>query len=213
MQQLKFDRIKRILCVGAHSDDIEIGCGGTLLTLFRNYQNLEVRWVVFSAEGVRSGEARRSAQEWLRPAARRQIAVKSFKTSFFPYDGARIKAAFEALKPFKPDLVFTHYRDDRHQDHRVLSDLAWNTFRDHLILEYEIPKYDGDLGVPNVFVPLDDQIARDKADHICKHFRTQGNKHWFDEDTFLSLMRLRGMECATGTKYAEAFYGRKVVVG
>ena len=213
MQQLKFDRIKRILCVGAHSDDIEIGCGGTLLTLFRNYQNLEVRWVVFSAEGVRSGEARRSAQAWLRPAARRQIAVKSFKTSFFPYDGARIKAAFEALKPFKPDLVFTHYRDDRHQDHRVLSDLAWNTFRDHLILEYEIPKYDGDLGVPNVFVPLDEQTARDKANHICKHFQTQGNKHWFSEDTFLALMRLRGMECATGTKYAEAFYGRKVLVG
>ncbi len=213
MQQLRFDKIKRILCVGAHSDDIEIGCGGTLRTLLRNYPDLQVKWVVFSAIGARSGEARRSAQAWLGPAAKRQILVKSFKTSFFPYDGARIKAAFEALKSFKPDLVLTHYRDDRHQDHRVLSDLAWNTFRDHLILEYEIPKYDGDLGVPNVFVPIDDQTARDKAEHICKHFRTQGNKHWFSEDTFLALMRLRGMECATGTKYAEAFYGRKVVLG
>jgi LmbE family N-acetylglucosaminyl deacetylase len=213
MQQLRFDQIKRILCVGAHSDDIEIGCGGTLRTLLRNYPDLQVQWVVFSAIGARSGEARRSAQAWLGPAAKRQILVKSFKTSFFPYDGARIKAGFEALKPFKPDLVLTHYRDDRHQDHRVLSDLAWNTFRDHLILEYEIPKYDGDLGVPNVFVPIDDQTARDKAAHICKHFRTQGNKHWFSEDTFLALMRLRGMECATGTKYAEAFYGRKVVLG
>ena len=213
MQQLRFDQIKRILCVGAHSDDIEIGCGGTLRTLLRDYPDLQVKWVVFSAMGARSGEARRSAQAWLGQAAKRQILVKSFKTSFFPYDGARIKAAFEALKSFKPDLVLTHYRDDRHQDHRVLSDLAWNTFRDHLILEYEIPKYDGDLGVPNVFVPIDDQTARDKAEHICKHFRTQGNKHWFSEDTFLALMRLRGMECATGTKYAEAFYGRKVVLG
>ena len=151
-------------------------------------------------------------QAWLGPAAKRQIVVKSFKTSFFPYDGARIKAVFEGLKSFNPDLVLTHYRDDRHQDHRVLSDLAWNTFRDHLVLEYEIPKYDGDLGIPNVFVPLDEQTAHDKADHICKYFRTQGNKHWFTEDTFLSLMRLRGMECAAGTKYAEAFHGRKLVL-
>jgi LmbE family N-acetylglucosaminyl deacetylase len=213
MQELRFDRIKRILCVGAHSDDIEIGCGGTLRTLLRNYKNLEVQWVVFSAEGVRSGEARRSAQAWLSPATKRRIVVKSFKTSFFPYDGARIKAVFETLKAFRPDLVFTHYRDDRHQDHRVLSDLAWNTFRDHLILEYEIPKYDGDFASPNVFVPVSRRQLKRKTQLLLKHFRSQSNKHWFTEELFMATPRIRGMECDSPTQFAEAFYSRKLVLG
>jgi LmbE family N-acetylglucosaminyl deacetylase len=212
MGEFRFDQVKRILCVGAHSDDIEIGCGGTLLQLIRDYKDLDVQWVVFSAEGVRSGEARKSAMSLLSGAAKQRVVVKTFKGSFFPYDGARIKNAFEQLKSFEPDLVFTHYRDDRHQDHRVLSDLAWNTFRHHLILEYEIPKYDGDIGIPNVFVPLDEEIVRRKTAHLCRHFQTQTNKHWFTEDTFLSLMRLRGVECAAATRYAEAFHGRKLVI-
>jgi LmbE family N-acetylglucosaminyl deacetylase len=140
----------------------------------------------------------------------RKVVVKSFKGSFFPHQGVAIKKYFEELKSFEPDLVFTHYRDDRHQDHRVLSDLAWNTFRDHAILEYEIPKYDGDLGIPNVFVPLDAEVVKTKTDLLCKAFQTQRNKHWFTEDTFLSLMRLRGIECAS--QYAEAFHGRKLVL-
>ena len=211
MHELSLSKVKRILCVGAHSDDIEIGCGGTLLTLIRDHQDLEILWVVFSAEGARSREARLSARSFLKGAAKSRIVVKNFKGSFFPFEGARIKAYFETLKSFQPDVVFTHYRDDRHQDHRVLSDLAWNTFRNHLILEYEIPKYDGDLGVPNFFVPLDEAVCRRKTSSLCAHFQTQGNKHWFTEDTFLSLMRLRGIECAGTSKYAEAFYCRKLV--
>ena len=211
MKAFKLDQVRRILCLGAHSDDIEIGCGGTLLKLIRDHQNLEILWVVFSAGGARTREARESASEFLTGAAKKRIVVKTFKGSFFPYQGERIKAYFESLKSFQPDLVFTHYRDDRHQDHRVLSDLAWNTFRDHTVLEYEIPRYDGDLGVPNVFVPLDEEICRRKIASLLKHFQTQANKHWFADQTFRALMRLRGMECAT--EYAEAFYGRKLVVG
>jgi LmbE family N-acetylglucosaminyl deacetylase len=211
MHEFTLSKVKRILCVGAHSDDIEIGCGGTLLSLIRDHQDLEILWVVFSAEGSRSREARLSARSFLEGAAKKRIVVKTFKGSFFPFEGARIKAYFETLKSFQPDVVFTHYRDDRHQDHRVLSDLAWNTFRNHLILEYEIPKYDGDLGVPNFFVPLEESVCRRKTNALCTHFQTQGNKHWFSEDTFLSLMRLRGIECAATSKYAEAFYCRKFV--
>jgi LmbE family N-acetylglucosaminyl deacetylase len=209
MVEFSFDKIRNILCLGAHSDDVEIGCGGTLLKLAREHPGLNVFWAVFSAEGSRSREARLSAKTFLKGVAGQRIVVKQFKGSFFPFQGEQIKKYFEQMKrSFQPDLVFTHYRDDRHQDHRVLSDLAWNTFRNHLILEYEIPKYDGDFGVPNLFVRLDEELCRKKVEHLCKFFQTQGNKHWFSEDTFLSLMRLRGMECAS--KYAEAFYCRKV---
>ena len=211
MKEFKLDQVKRILCLGAHSDDIEIGCGGTLLKLIRDHKNLEIFWVVFSAGGARTREARQSASEFLAGAAKKRIVVKTFKGSFFPYQGERIKDYFESLKSFQPDLVFTHYRDDRHQDHRVLSDLAWNTFRDHAVLEYEIPKYDGDLGVPNVFVQLDEELCRRKIASLLNHFQTQANKHWFSDQTFRALMRLRGVECAA--EYAEAFYGRKLVVG
>jgi LmbE family N-acetylglucosaminyl deacetylase len=213
MVELSMSSVTRVLCVGAHSDDIEIGCGGTLLKLIRDHPNLEVMWVVFSAEAARSQEARASARSFLRGAAKTHVVVKRFKCSFFPYHGERIKAYFERLKSFDPDVVFTHYRDDRHQDHRVLSDLAWNTFRHHLILEYEIPKYDGDLGTPNFFVRLDEDLCLRKTAFLCEHFQTQSNRHWFTEDTFLSLMRLRGIECAASTKYAEAFYSRKIVAG
>jgi LmbE family N-acetylglucosaminyl deacetylase len=201
--------LKNILCLGAHADDIEIGCGGTILKWIRERPNLNIRWVVFSAEGRRGNEARSSAKALL-GKARHKVVVKQFETSFFPYQGSKVKKYFEELKDsFQPDIVFTHYREDRHQDHRLLSDLAWNTFRDHLILEYEIPKYDGDLGIPNFFVALDEALCREKTRHICQFFQTQTNKHWFSEDTFLSLMRLRGVECSS--RYAEAFYCRKLV--
>jgi LmbE family N-acetylglucosaminyl deacetylase len=206
------DSVRRILCVGAHSDDIEIGCGGTLLKLARERPNLDVTWVVLSAEGARAREARLGASQFLGGVRRKHVVLKRFRTSYFPYDGERIKNCFEGLKSFDPDLIFTHCRDDRHQDHRVVSDLAWNTFRNHLILEYEIPKYDGDLGMPNLFVPLAEDLARTKVKLVCDTFRTQSDKHWFTEDTFLSLMRLRGIECASPTKYAEAFYCRKILV-
>lgn len=211
MLDFSLDRAKRILCLGAHSDDIEIGCGGTLLTLARRYKDLQIMWVVFSGEGDRTREARASAKRFLAGVASQQVVVKRFKGSFFPYQGAAIKAYFEQLKAFQPDVVFTHYRDDRHQDHRILSDFAWNTFRNHTILEYEIPKYDGDMGIPNVFFPLSDDVVSTKTKLLCKAFQTQLNKHWFTDDTFLALMRLRGIECAA--KYAEAFHARKLVIG
>ena len=210
MLKLNFERTaKNILCLGAHADDIEIGCGGTILKWIRERPSLNIHWVVFSAPGKRGVEARSSAKALLQNIEQK-VVVKQFKTSFLPFQGSKVKECFETIKDsFQPDIVFTHHREDRHQDHRLLSDLAWNTFRDHLILEYEIPKYDGDLGVPNFFVALDEALGRKKARHICQFFRTQTNKHWFSEDTFLSLMRLRGIECSS--KYAEAFYCRKLV--
>jgi LmbE family N-acetylglucosaminyl deacetylase len=213
MHVVPLRNVKSILCLGAHADDIEIGCGGTILKLLADSAR-DVSWVVFSAKGRRVAEAQRSARSFLAGARSKRIEVKKFRESFFPYHGAAIKAHFERLKRrVQPDLVFTHYGNDSHQDHRLLSELTWNTFRNHLILEYEVPKYDGDLGRPNVFVPLDATTSREKAQRVCQFFRTQGDKHWFSPDTFLSLMRMRGIECASATRYAEAFYCRKLVCG
>ena len=207
------DRVGSVLCLGAHADDIEIGCGGTLLKLARDNPHVKVRWVVFSGRGRRGGEARRAARIFLKGFRRPHVSIESFEDGFFPHDWQRIKRRFERLKKTcEPDVVVTHCRDDRHQDHRVVSDLTWNTFRRHLILEYEIPKYDGDLGSPNVFVRLEEEICRTKADLACRSFKSQSEKHWFTPDTFMSLMRLRGMECASPTRYAEAFYCRKLVL-
>jgi LmbE family N-acetylglucosaminyl deacetylase len=202
----------RVLCVGAHSDDIEIGCGGLILQLLRGKRPVDVDWVVFSAHGPREAEARKGAQLFLRGARKSRVVIHHFRDGFFPYDGAQVKEAFETLKTSKPDLVLTHYRHDRHQDHRVLSDLAWNTFRDHLVLEYEIPKYDGDLGSPNCFVPLDRAVYERKVKNLQTVFGTQRGKHWFDVDTFRGLMRLRGVESRARSGYAEGFYGRKTVL-
>jgi LmbE family N-acetylglucosaminyl deacetylase len=203
----------RILCLGSHSDDLEIGCGGTLLKLIAGRRDVIAHWIVFSATDQRADEARKSAARFL-AGAEPDIEIKTFRDGFFPYLGPAVKEFFEALKlRFSPDLIFTHFRDDRHQDHRLISDLTWNTFRDHLILEYEIPKYDGDLGSPNFFVHLDQATCRRKVGHIIESFQTQRNRHWFTEDTFLSLMRLRGVECGAGDGYAEGFFCRKAVVG
>ena len=213
MQPFRFSSLNRLLCVGAHSDDIEIGCGGTILKLCEDYPALEVMWVVFSAEGERADEARASAADFLQRAGKSHVVVKDFKTSFFPFQGEAIKEFFETLKAFKPDVVMTHYRDDRHQDHRVLSDLAWNTFRSHVILEYEIPKFDGDFGSPNVFVPVTAEQLKRKSDLLLEHFATQSNKHWFTPDLFMATPRIRGMECDSPTLFAEAYYTRKLLLG
>jgi LmbE family N-acetylglucosaminyl deacetylase len=205
--------VRRILCLGAHSDDIEIGLGGTLLELLQRRSNLEVWWAVFSATGERAKEAQASANDFLSGASHREIRVASFRESYFPSEWPAIKDWFEEIKVgIDPDIVFTHYRNDRHQDHRVLSDLAWNTFRNHLILEYEIVKYDGDLGQPNIFIPLSEETARRKVDLLLKHFQTQSTKHWFTRDTFDAIHRIRGIECASATGRAEAFYCRKLVM-
>src|SRR5262245_49330306 len=202
----------KLLCLGAHSDDIEIGCGGTVLRLLEENPSTEVCWVVLGAGGERKAEATRSAQAFLAGTQRKDIVVKEFRDGYFPYSGAEIKDFFEGLKrKYSPDLILTHYRKDLHQDHRVVSDLTWNTFRNHLILEYEIIKYDGDLGAPNYFVHLTESIARRKIQMLMECFKTQRDKNWFTEDAFSSILRLRGLESNAPEKYAEAYYARKVV--
>lgn len=196
----------RVLCLGAHSDDIEIGCGGTLLQLIGGKAPVALEWVVFSGNPVRAREARKSARTM---AAR--ITTRTMRDGFFPSQAVRIKEEFERLKRrTSPDVVFCPRREDAHQDHRLLGELTWNTFRDHMILEYEIPKYDGDLGAPNVFVPLDKKTAQAKAAHIRKAFPSQAGNQWFTDETFLAVLRLRGIECNAPGGYAEGFYARKV---
>jgi len=203
----------QVLCLGAHSDDLEIGCGGTILKLTGGETPLDITWIVFSGSVERREEAKDSANAFLALAAHKDVLVADFRDGFFPYIGGEIKAHFEALKRrASPDLIFTHYRYDLHQDHRLISELTWNTFRNHLILEYEIPKYDGDLGSPNLFVPLDESTSHRKIDTILGCFRTQEHRHWFSADLFLSLLRLRGMESAAPSGYAEAFYARKLIL-
>lgn len=202
-----------VLCLGAHSDDIEIGCGGTLLSLLADSTDLTVLWVVFSARGAREKEARSSAEEMLAPAMDSKVTVMNFRNGFFPYVATEIKEYFESLKKLPtPDLILTHFRNDAHQDHRIVSELTWNTFRDHLILEYEIPKYDGDLGSPNLFEPLSADILKAKQKHLMTHFKSQHGKQWFTEDTFASICRMRGIESSSPTGFAEAFYVRKMLL-
>ena len=202
-----------VLCLGAHSDDIEIGCGGTILRLVEQHPGTVFHWVVFNAIGVREAEARRAAILFGGATAAEGAVLKTFPDGFMPFVGAEVKAVFEELKQkVSPDLIFCSSRKDAHQDHRLISELTWNTFRNHLILEYEIPKYDGDLGQPNVFVPLEAQLHQKKIQYIMDAFQSQRTKRWFEESTFLSLMRLRGMECNAASGYAEAFYCRKLVL-
>jgi LmbE family N-acetylglucosaminyl deacetylase len=201
-----------ILCLGAHSDDIEIGCGATLLSLKRALPAVRLHWVVFSASGQRGQEAAHAA-ELFTAGSNARIVLKDYGDGFFPYLGGEIKRFFEELKgELNPDLIFTHWKDDAHQDHRLVSELTWNTFRDNMILEYEIPKYDGDMGRPNTYVPLDASICEQKVDHLFRAFQSQTAKRWFDRQTFMGLMRIRGMESNSASGYAEAFYSRKLVL-
>lgn len=206
------DRPLQILCLGCHSDDIEIGCGGTILRIAEQYPDARFHWIVFSAVGPRKAEAERGAELFLGKDRLGNTQFKSFPDAFMPFVGGDVKAAFEELKPMAPDLVFTHHRHDAHQDHRLIAELTWNTFRDHFILEYEIPKYDGDLGQPGVFFPLDLELCQRKVRHLMEAFGSQRSKRWFQPETFLALMRLRGMECNAPSGYAEAFYCRKLVL-
>lgn len=201
-----------VLCLGAHCDDIEIGCGGTLLHLKSSFPRLKFHWVVFSASGTRAQEAARAA-ELFTAGCDKEIILKDYRDGFLPYSGGKVKDDFEQLKgQVSPDLIFTHWQGDAHQDHRLLSELTWNTFRDHWILEYEVPKYDGDLGRPNLFVPLEAPLYSNKIDYLFQAFETQRTKHWFERETFLGMMRIRGMEANSPSGYAEAFYARKTVI-
>jgi LmbE family N-acetylglucosaminyl deacetylase len=201
-----------VLCLGAHSDDIEIGCGGTLLHLRELYPKMQLHWIVFSGQGVRGDEARRGAEVFGGQAVT-SIDIKSYRDGFLPYLGGEVKEYFEKQKAkVSPDLIFTHWRGDAHQDHRLVCELTWNTFRDHLILEYEIPKYDGDMGRPNTFVRLSTDTATKKVNQLVDTFQSQKTKQWFDRSTFLALMRVRGMESNSPSGYAEAFYCHKLVL-
>ena len=203
-----------VLAIGAHPDDIEIGCGGTIMKLIEQGAVSEVCWVVLSADGERCDEARRSAEALLGGVSRREVMVCDFPDGLFPYDGRPIRDFFERLKPdISPDLIFTHRRADPHQDHRLACELTWHTFRDHLILEYEVPKYDGEGSAPNVFVPISGELSQRKIEHLMSQFTSQRSRRWFREDLFLSLLRLRGMECNSPSSYAEAFFCRKAVLG
>jgi LmbE family N-acetylglucosaminyl deacetylase len=202
--------LRSVLAIGCHADDIEIGSGGTLLALARANPGLEVDWIVLAAQGERADEARASAAAFLEGVAEARVEVHGFRDGFLPYSGAEVKQVFEDIKGrVDPDIVFTHAGYDFHQDHRLACELTWNTFRSHLILEYEVPKVDGDLGRPNVFVPLTAADIERKLELLEQHFATQSGKHWFDSDTFRGLMRLRGMEAVAPERYAEAFTCRK----
>jgi len=204
------DRLS-VLCLGAHSDDIEIGVGATLLSMIARGVHLHVQWCVFSGIGERESEARASAAEFLSEAASARVEVMTFRDGFFPEQGDAIKSWFETLKMrADPDVILTHRRDDAHQDHRQLCRLTWNTFRDHCILEYEIPKWDGDMGCPNLYVPISASVLQRKIDLLTTHFASQRSNHWFDAETFRGLARLRGMECRAPERYAEAFFARKL---
>ena len=202
----------KILCLGAHPDDIEIGCGGTILRIIKEIPEVQFYWVVFSGDLERAEEAKKSAELFLKDVASKVTNFKDFRESYFPFVGAEIKDFFEEMKrDLFPDIIFTHYADDAHQDHRLLSSLTWNTFRNNFILEYEIPKYDGDLGNPNLYFQLDQYIVQKKVEIICDVFKSQKAKKWFDEETFTSFLRIRGIESNSSSKYAEAFHCRKII--
>jgi LmbE family N-acetylglucosaminyl deacetylase len=201
-----------VLCLGAHCDDIEIGCGGTILRLVDSGREVRFHWVVFCSTTERQKAGLASAAAFLGQAAAR-VEIKSFRDSFLPDQWRDVKETFESLKRgVQPDLILTHFRGDLHQDHRTISELTWNTFRNHNILEYEIVKYEGDLGVPNVFVPLDESTVQRKCRLILEHFRSEAHRSWFSEETFRALMKLRGVECNAPGGHAEAFHGRKIVL-
>ena len=206
------DRLS-VLCLGAHSDDIEIGAGATLLSLLDRGIRLDVHWCVLSGAGLREREARASAADFLSHAASAKVEVMPFQDGFFPEQGEQIKSWFEVLKErVDPDVILTHRRDDAHQDHRQVNRLAWNTFRDHCILEYEVPKWDGDIGQPNLYMPVSAGALQRKLDLLISHFGSQRSKQWFDAETFLGLARLRGVECRAPERYAEAFVARKLTL-
>ena len=212
MLNTSFGKFKTILCIGAHPDDIEIGCGGTILKLLAEQNAVTVHWIILSTKKDNASEPMQSAERFLRDAKDKDIVQKNFQDTFFPHNGTEIKEYFNELgRKISPDMIFTHRLEDRHQDHRLVSELTWNTFRDHLILEYEIPKYEGDLGQPNVFVTLDRETGAHKVQTLLSTFSSQKEKKWFTSDTFWALLRLRGLESNSPSGFAEGFYSRKMI--
>jgi LmbE family N-acetylglucosaminyl deacetylase len=203
----------KVLCLGAHSDDIEIGCGGTIIRLLREIPDAQFYWLVFSAKENRGKEASESAASFLSKTKLKTIDIQNFRESYFPFIGGEIKDYFEKVKNiYDPDIIFTHYGNDSHQDHKLISNLTWNTYRNHFILEYEIPKYDGDLVTPNLYSNIEVSDVDNKVDRICHFFKSQEQRTWFSEETFRSIMRIRGIESNSPSGYAEAFHSRKIII-
>lgn len=201
----------KLLCLGAHCDDIEIGCGGTILKILEEYEISQVIWIVFTSTETRKEEAFTSATNFLETVENSEIKILEFQDGYLPSVWSKVKDEFEKLKErIAPDIIFTHFRDDLHQDHRIVNELTWNTFRNHLIVEYEIPKYDGDMGNPNMFVPLHQEQVSKKKEILLNSFKSQLNKQWLDDSLLTSILRIRGVECAAKSRYAEAFYCRKI---
>jgi LmbE family N-acetylglucosaminyl deacetylase len=208
-----FKKLRRVLCLGCHADDIEIGCGGTMLRLLDEHPGLEVWWVVLSGDPERAAEAQSSGVAFLAKSGQQQVTCGDFRDRYFPAQWEQIKDFVHGIAAkFEPDLIFTHRRDDAHQDHRLVGELTWNAFRNHLIWEYEIPKYEGDLGQPNVFCALDEAVCKRKVELLRDAFPSQQDKPWFTPDAFWALLRLRGLECSSPSRFAEAFYARKSLV-
>lgn len=201
-----------ILLLGAHCDDIEIGCGATVARLVARHPQARFVWVTLSADGEREAETRHAATRLLQGAGASELRIERFRGSYFPHCGPELKDCIESLKGVAPDLILTHCRHDLHQDHRIVNELTWNTFRNHAIWEYEIPKFDGDLAVPNVYVPLSRAEMQAKCDMLMACFPSQQTRAWFTPETFSALARLRGIECQAPEGYAEAFFGRKMRV-
>ena len=213
LADLGSSRELNLLCIGAHSDDIEIGCAGTLLRLLEEHPGSDVTWVVLSSDGPRTREARTSAEDLLSTAGGCNTLFGQFRDGHFPWQGSEIKDFMEDLaRSLQPDLVFTHHLADRHQDHRTVGEITWSTFRNHLILEYEVLKYDADLASPNLYIPLTERIARRKVRHLLDHFPSQRSRDWFSADSFEALLRLRGIESRAPAGVAEAFHSRKMVL-
>jgi len=212
MLQIDTSNLQRVLCLGAHCDDIEIGAGATILRLLRQRPELEVTWVVFSGNEIRRAEAKHAAESFLGGCAKRAITLHAFRDAYFPSQIEVIKPEFEKLKSFQPQLILTHTSKDSHQDHRTVNELTWNTFRSHTILEYEITKFEGDLGRPQVYAQVEKELVDQKIKFLMDCFPTQTARQWYDEETFRGLMRIRGIECNSPTKYAEAFYCRKMLI-
>jgi LmbE family N-acetylglucosaminyl deacetylase len=213
MKTASLDSVRSVLCIGAHSDDIEIGCGGTVLKLLERNPGTTVRWIVFTSDDERAGEAQASAERFLAGAADALVEIETFRERYLPYVAAEVKERFDRLgAEVDPDVIFTHRGADLHQDHRVLAELTYNTFRDHLVLEYEIPKYDGDLGCPNVFVHLGTEHCEQKIATLLDAFGSQSDKDWFTEETFRAILRIRGVESRSPSGMAEGFHCRKLVL-
>lgn len=183
------------------------------MTLLARGYKLDVTWAVMSAAGERATEAGRSAKALLRRAVSLQLHMGDLPDSQFPAEFARAKQFMNDVRDScQPDLVFTHWLDDRHQDHRLVGELTWQTWRDHLILEYDVPKFEGDLFCPNAFVPLSRSVAQRKSNHLMRYFGSQRAKYWFTSDTFMALSRLRGVACRSESGYAEGFNVRKILL-